>query len=98
MFNIGETVRVKENASEITHHSIGFSRKMYPFQGEEFVVKEKREHYSGCYIYILEDVKSEDPTVNGDGYWMWVKEWLEPVCTTKIEVSEDDFMTMFEGV
>ena len=91
MFNVGDYVYIKKNAFEIKTKT-GTNNEMKPYLGGTYKV---RSICNDGVSYKLEEVYKEDSTINGDGYWMWAEEWLEPSSITKIEVTEDDFMNMF---
>ena len=92
MYAAGDFVRIKENAFEI-ETGVGVVPEMKQFLGGVYAVREKC--LSESESYKLEEVYKPDSDVNGDGYWMWAEEWLEPAEVSKIEVTEDDFMNMF---
>ena len=91
-YQVGEYVKIKENAKDIYAPSVCFaSPGMDKFCGNVYQI---RKYYSKeC--YFLEDVKSTDDTVNGDGYWIWAEEWLEPVGEDYSDIENDEIMNLF---
>ena len=90
-YAVGELVRIKENAFE-TEADVGTAPEMEQFLGGVYAVRERCQYGN---TYKLEEVYQPESTVNGDGYWMWGEEWLEPAEVSEIDVTEDDFMNMF---
>ena len=91
LYQVGEKVRVKENAKDINSNNVFFaSPDMDKYCGNVYVV---RSCASG--IYTLEDVSSEDKSINDDGYWLWVEDWLEPVGAEYNEIENDEIMNLF---
>lgn len=90
-YAVGELVRIKENVFEI-ETDMGITPEMQKFFGGVYAVRGRCSYENA---YKLEEVYKPDSTVNGDGYWMWSEEWLEPAEVSKIDVTEDDFMNMF---
>ena len=88
MFEVGEYVKIKPDAKEITCMT-GWNDQMDKFLGGTYKIVRKTTHE-----YALEGVKSEGFVVNRDGYWLWNEKWLEDV----IEFEEDDIMSLLEIV
>ena len=96
MFNVGDTVRVKDNAYEIKHPGINFADKMKRYCGNEYAIRKVEVGLDGTIKYRLEDVRCDNPRVNGHGFWIFVDEWLEPIKNAKINIEENDFESMFK--
>ena len=74
-YQIGDLVRIKDNAYEIHSDCLNFaSPAMDKFCGETFTIRS----YYYDYAYKLDGVTSSDDKINEDGYWVWCDEWLEP--------------------
>ena len=95
MFEVGDLVRVKDDAYEITGRGINFVTDMQEFCGKEFVVFKKEISNTGRVKYKLDGVTSWNAAMNGDGYWVFVEEWLEPANNKKISIEENEIEMMF---
>jgi len=95
MFNIGDRVRIKENA-DIINAGTRFNSFMRRYLGQEARIL--KSNSTGT-EWKLEGVRFENDRqrINGDGYWWWATEWLEPVEETNIkEITDKDFEDLFE--
>ena len=95
MFEVGDLVRVKENAYDIGHRNIDFVSAMNKYCGHEYKVFKVQTRASGLKVYKLESVFEQNSGVNGDGYWIFVEDWLEKVNETNIEIEEKELEVMF---
>ena len=78
-FEVGDVVKIKDNAWALVHRFLAFADPMYEFLGRIFTIREITEDG----YYKLEDVKSDDIYLNDDGYWEWAEEWLEENAETE---------------
>ena len=81
MFEVGDNVRVKEDANTIISRFVTFVPDMYQYKGKEFTIKSYRN-----YCYNLEGVTSASGY-----YWKFDESWLELCNNNKIDIKEDDF-------
>ena len=89
---VGDLVRIKDNAYEIKDNNIWFADEMKIFCGQEHKIKAVGDHY-----YKLEDVIWQDhPDMNDDGHWMWAEEWVEFVEPVKVTITDDELLGVFE--
>ena len=92
MFKVGDWVRVKSNLTDKDKNNqcIGWAEKMNVLCGHVFEVK-----FVDGKFYKLEGAQYND--VNGDGYWLFVDDWLEPEesCDIK-EINESEMMVLFK--
>ena len=95
MFEVGDLVRVKDNAYEIGHSYIDFPSDMNQYCGHEYKVLKAQKRASGLTVYKLENVTADNNAMNGDGYWIFVEEWLEKVNETNIEIDDKELEEMF---
>ena len=98
IFNIGDTVRIKVGARYIQPKAyIYFVEEMRKYAGEIAVIQDIRHDPSND-LYMLSDSAGNKigiPGVNEKGYWLWDKNWLEPV-GNPIEISTEDLIGAFE--
>jgi len=89
-YQIGELVRIAENAIEIS--SEYFDPKMSEYCGGVYEVEEHQTAYGWeAPLYCLKDVYDRN-----DGYrWLWAEYWLEPVNGT-VDISETEFSELLE--
>ena len=100
MFNIGDTVRIKEDAEKIFSVNVVFNEAMKNFLGHECVIFETENVYQGGICekkaYKLEGLRDDIRKPNRDGYWLFGEEWLELVTEAKqISITENDIDSMF---
>jgi len=92
MFNVGDIVKIKENANTIFVKGLTFNTWMLSYLGQEHVI-----HSGNDNRWKLENVGNWDKMVNNDGYWLWANDWLEPVYKTEIaETTEEELISLFE--
>ena len=94
MFEVGELVKIKDDANKIRHPAITFADEMTQFCGQVHRIFSVIT-LNGVTRYKFEDVFSGIRGVNGDGRWVFVKEWLEPYENKEIDIREDEFENMF---
>ena len=94
MFEVGELVKIKDNANKIRHPTITFTAEMAQYCGQAHRIFNVTTH-SGVTKYKFEDVFSDTGSVNGDGRWVFVEEWLEPYENKEINIEEDEFENLF---
>ena len=93
MFEIGDTVKIKDDACYINHRTLAFVTDMNKYLGTTHKVIDVENR--GYVVYKLSDVYTNDRMINGDGYWRFVEEWLELADDKEINIKEDDFENMF---
>ena len=91
MYNVGELVRVKDDADKIKVQGIGFTSLMKEYLGQTLEVKEYINPW-----YKLEQARDELGNVNGDSYWWWAEEWLEPASVNIEEITKDEIISILE--
>lgn len=94
-YNVGDRVRIKENAWAIDHPTTAFAREMREFCGNEYTVRKITT--DNC--YKLEEVRADSNGINGDGYWKWVEEWIEDPFGVQLDVKdfeEDELVSLFK--
>ena len=92
MFNIGDRVRVKENANVITDVRTAFNALMLEYLGKESKIIKS----DGLGQWKLEGFRHKNFSINGDGYWWWATEWLELINDVPVkEITDDDFGNLF---
>ena len=94
MFEVGDWVKIKENAYRIPHQHLDFVSEMNKYCGKEYQIRSKEAMSYGGFQWIeykLENVTASMKEINGDGYWYFVEEWLEPFDNINIDIKEDDF-------
>ena len=94
MFEVGELVKIKDDANKIRHPTITFADEMTQFCGQVHRIF-SITILNGVTRYKFEDVFSDTIGVNGDGRWVFVEEWLEPYENKEITIEENDFEEMF---
>ena len=90
-FEVGDVVRVKDDAWSLVHRFLAFADPMNEFCGRTFTIKE----ITTDGFYKLEDVKSSNEYLNGNGYWKWAEEWLEENVEME-DVEESEVMELLE--
>lgn len=81
MFEVGDNVRIKENANTIISRFVTFVPEMHKYKGKEFTIRNYRN-----YCYTLEGATSASGY-----YWKFDESWLEFCNNNKIDIKEDDF-------
>lgn len=94
MFEVGELVKIKDDANKIRHYTITFTDEMAQFCGQVHRIINVTTH-GNVTRYKFEDVFSDNRKVNGDGRWVFVEEWLEPYENKEINIEEDELENMF---
>lgn len=88
---VGDRVRVKENAYEIETGYIFFANDMKKFCGKEFVINAVGDNF-----YKLEGAYCPScPSLNNDGYWIWAEDWVEYVDSVKVTITNDELLNIF---
>lgn len=89
---VGDRVRIKDNAYEIKDDNVCFADEMKIFCGQEHKIKAV-----GRYYYKLEDVTWQGyPYINNDGHWIWAEDWVEYVDSVKVTITDDELLGVFE--
>ena len=96
MYKVGDEVLVKPNAYQINGGGVGFASPMKSFCGQIYTIAAV-EPRGDKKVYKLEGVNSDDATMNYDGRWIWVDEWLEPAIDNFKEFESDEMMNLFEA-
>ena len=82
MFEVGDNVRVKENANLLGDKRIFFAPEMKECLGKEYKIRSICEDD----IYTLKGVATSTKY-----YWRFSEKWLEPADSIEINIKEDDF-------
>ena len=95
MFEVGEKVKIKDNAYEIDGRGLGFASEMKKYCGGEYVIRA----VDIGHFYKLENVFADEKDLdgylmNGDGYWLWCDAWLEEA--KPVNISNDELELMFQ--
>ena len=96
MYEIGDFVFIKSDAYLIDGGRVGFAAEMKRYCGQAYKVI-KIDSRGNQRVYKLENVCDSEGTVNDDGYWIWVEEWLEPENDNFKEFESDEMMNLFEA-
>ena len=90
MFEVGDVVIVKDDAYKIKGNPLAFLDEMKIFCGKEFTVcGVEHKNIRNQTWYCLNNAKSQNHNLNGDGYYRFVEDWLE--IANKLEIEESDF-------
>lgn len=84
-YQVGEKVRIKENAKDIRTGLYFISPDMDKFCGNVYEIKSRNKEY-----YRLVNVTNED-----NYHWWWDEIWLEPVTDDYSEIENNEIMNLF---
>ena len=85
MFNIGDLVRIKDNANDIRVGNVYWCESMDEYLGGTYKIFYKKREKE----YLLEGCNATH-TVNNDpypNYWRFHESWLEPVINVNIDTN-----------
>ena len=92
MYNVGDKVRIKENANEIHAKGVAWVSSMNKYLGREFTIRS----LAGNRFYLLDGCHICDGTSDSDYYWFG-SEWLELVEDCFInEIETNDLLSLFQ--
>lgn len=91
-YEVGQIVRVKENAHKIHDKHIGFVPTMIDFEGKTFAIRQVKP-YIGRNVYMLRSISITGHPVEG---WNWCEDWLELSEENKEfeEINENELMSL----
>lgn len=92
MYNIGDKVRIKENANEIPAMGVAWVSSMNKYLGREFTIRSS----VGDSFYLLNGCHICEGTSDSDYYWFY-PEWLELAEDSFInEIETNDLLSLFQ--
>ena len=91
-YEVGQIVKVKENAHKIQDKHIGFVPTMVDFEGKTFAIKHVKT-YIGRNVYMLRSINTEGHSVER---WNWCEDWLELSEENKefAEINENELVNL----
>ena len=95
MYFVGDLVKVKDRKDISHHYAIGWAEEMNEFCGNIYEVINVDTN-RGYPVYNLAFCCASKRYINGNGYWIFVDDWLELVDNKSFEITDNEFEKVFE--